>query len=248
MNQSPRLLTQNSELKRVGVWNFSLPAHIIKLSNGQRFNACPNAGSCGRVCYAKFGTYNFPNVKAKHLANLEFVLNDGDAWQAQMIAEIKHKRFSPTRIAHNLPFKTDDKWMAWWIGCGGRAVRIHDGGDFFSIEYLKRWLAIAKANPTVLFYAYTKEVEMLLSETIELPNNFRIIFSYGGKQDHLIDRNLHRNADVFPTLEALQQAGYFDQSDNDLLAVVAPTNKIGIVANRLPVAVKRFAGKTMSEL
>ena len=53
---------------------------------------------------------------------------------------------------------------------------------------------------------------------------------------------------MFPTLEALENAGYYDQSDNDLLAICAPTNKIGIVANNLPVANKRFAGRTMSEL
>ena len=44
-----KLLTQNSELRRVGVWNWTLPAHVVKLSNGERFNVCPNAGACGRV-------------------------------------------------------------------------------------------------------------------------------------------------------------------------------------------------------
>jgi hypothetical protein len=248
MSKLPRLLTQNSELRKVGVYNFSLPAHIIKLSDGQRFNVCPNAGSCGRVCYAKFGTYNFPSVKAKHLANLEFVLNDPDAWQEQMINEVTHKRMNPTFQPHDLPYDTNDVWLNEWVNNGGKAVRIHDAGDFFDERYFQRWTYIAFRAPNVLFYAYTKEISMMLRYLHRLPNNFRIIFSYGGKQDHLIDRNLHRNADVFPTLEALQQAGYFDQSDNDLLAVVAPTNKIGIVANRLPVAVKRFAGRTMSEL
>jgi hypothetical protein len=148
---------------------------------------------------------------------------------------------------HDLPVDPDDTWLRQWVELGGKAVRIHDAGDFYSREYLDRWCSIARKVPHILFYAYTKEVAMVL-EHDDIPLNMRIVFSYGGKQDHLIDRDKHRHADVFPTLQALQDAGYFDQSDNDLLAVTAPTNKIGIVANNLPVAIKRFDGRTMSAL
>jgi hypothetical protein len=240
-----RLLTQNSELRRVGVWNWTLPAHTLKLSDGSWFNTCPNAGACGRVCYAKMGTYLFSNVRRRHLQNLEYVLHNPDWWQ-HMSIELEHKRFRATGKAHDLPHDESDEWLHRWVNNGGRAVRIHDAGDFFTEDYLCDWFDIAMAHPDILFYAYTKEVEMVKRDFI--PENFRIAFSYGGKQDHLIDRELDRHADVFPTKEALEAAGYFDQSDNDLLAVVAPTNKIGIVANNLPVANKRFAGRTMSEL
>jgi hypothetical protein len=100
----------------------------------------------------------------------------------------------------------------------------------------------------VLFYAYTKEIEMLIEVADRIPENLRVIFSYGGRQDHLIDRDRHRHADVFPTLERLVEAGYWDQSDNDLIAITAPTTRIGIVANNLPVARRRFDGRTMSDL
>ena len=241
-----RLLTQNSELRRVGVWNWTLPAHVVQLNDGKRFNTCPNAGACGRVCYAKMGTYLFGNVRARHILNLEYVLYGGDAWQEQMAGEIAHKRMRPTLKAHDLPFDADDLWLSDWIHSGGRAVRIHDAGDFFSLEYLGRWISLARSFPDVLFYAYTKEVTMVKS--VVLPDNFRVAFSYGGKQDDAIDRLIDRHADVFPTLAELVGAGYFDQSDNDLLAVVAPSHKIGIVANNLPVAIRRFGGKKMSEI
>jgi hypothetical protein len=39
-------------------------------------------------------------------------------------------------------------------------VRIHDAGDFYSLEYLLLWLEIVKACPNVTFYCYTKEVKM----------------------------------------------------------------------------------------
>ena len=248
INPPKRLLTQNSELKKVGVWNWTIPAHVIKLTNGERFNCCPNAGSCGRVCYAKFGTYNFSNVKARHLLNLEYVLYDGDLWEAQMIREVLHKRMMYTSRPHDLPVDPADTWLTLWARCGGKSVRIHDAGDFYSPQYLMRWINIARKAPHVLFYAYTKEVAMVIEYQGIMPDNLRILFSYGGRQDNLINRDKHRHADVFPTLQALQEAGYFDQSDNDLLAVTAPTNRIGIVANNLPVANKRFDGRTMSAL
>jgi len=240
------LLTQNSELRRVGVWNWTIPAHVVDLGDGTRFNCCPNALACGRVCYAKFGTYTFSNVRRKHLANLMMVLETPKKWQTEMAIELAHKRMRPTGKPTQIDHDPNDEWLAGWIADGGVAVRIHDAGDFFSEDYLQLWINLAEDCEDVMFYAYTKEVDML--KNTRLPTNFRVIYSYGGKQDHMIDRNTDRHADVFPTLEALTKAGYYDQSDNDLLAVCAPSNKIGIVANNLPVANKRFDGRTMSDL
>lgn len=241
-----RLLTQNGELRRIGVWNWTLPAHVVQLADGTRFNTCPNAGQCGRVCYAKMGTYAFSNVRRRHLLNLEYTLRDGDRWERQMSAEIGHKRMNATGIPHDLDHDPEDDWMSNWVTTGGKAVRIHDAGDFYSAEYLSRWARIAAENPHVLHYAYTKEVAML-KET-RLPHNMRVIFSYGGKQDNLIDPDTDRHADVFPNAGELERAGYYDQEDSDLLAITAPTTRIGIVANNLPVANKRFAGRTMRNL
>ncbi len=245
-----RLLTQNSELRKDNIWNWSLPAHVVKLTDGTNFNVCPQAGSCGRVCYAKFGTYNFSNVRGRHIKNLEYTLQEPDAWQQQMIDELGNKRFRPKgqpRTVDGLPtWCTGHDWTDRWLDNGGAAVRIHDGGDFYSWQYLELWLEIARQVPDVLFYSYTKEVALFRNYAHKMPANFQYVFSYGGKLDHLIDPNNDRHADVFPTLTTLLDAGYTDQSNNDLLAVLLPTNKIGIVANNLPVANKRFAGRPMS--
>jgi hypothetical protein len=245
---SDRLLTQNSELRRNGIYNWTIPAFNIVLSDGSRFNCCPNAGSCARVCYARFGTYRFSNVAKRHLHNLEYLLQYPDAWETQMLNETAQRRFAPSGKPHTLPIPHDDRFIASWSASGGKAVRIHDAGDFFELGYFLRWVHIAEQRPQILFYAYTKENEMIMPFLSTLPENMRIIFSYGGRQDHLIDRDIHRHADVFPTLEALEAAGYFNQEDNDILAAVAPTTRIGIVQNNLPVARKRFAGRSMSEL
>ena len=241
-----RLLSQNSDMRRSGIWNWTIPAHTVRLSDGSWFNACPNAGACGRVCYAKFGAYRFSNVARRHLQNLEMILEAGDLWERRMVEELSHKRFKPSQITHRLPTPPGDDWLEWWRDEGGRAIRIHDAGDFFSEAYLDRWIRIAFAHPHILFYAYTKEVAML--EGAILPDNMRVLYSFGGKQDHLIDRDRHRHADVFPSLETLESRGYADQGENDLLAICHPNHRIGIVRNNLPVAIRRFDGKAMSEI
>jgi len=247
-----RLLTQNSELRKDNIWNWSLPAHVVTLSDGSHFNVCPNAGSCGRVCYAKFGTYLFSNVRGRHIKNLEYTMYYRHTWQAQMMEELRHKRFRPKgeqrHISGIAMWGTGDDWLDHWMNIGGSAVRIHDGGDFYDYDYLAHWQEIAHNIPDVLFYAYTKEITLFRNMYHYFPKNFRYVFSFGGKQDHLIDRENDRHADVFASEQDLIDAGYFNQGDNDLLAVCAPSNKIGIVANNLPVAKKRFAGRRMSEM
>ncbi|MBS2548370.1 hypothetical protein KGQ19_16005 [Catenulispora sp. NL8] len=38
------LLTQNRELKKIGVWNFTLPAWAGRLPDSRTYNTCPSAG------------------------------------------------------------------------------------------------------------------------------------------------------------------------------------------------------------
>lgn len=113
-------------------------------------------------------------------------------------------------------------------------IRIHDGGDFLSQVYAESWLAIARLFPNINFYAYTKEVQ-LFKETLLVvtPSNFTLIYSYGGRQDHMIDREVDRNSDVFPTIEALEAAGYVDIEEDDKLAATHPNPKIGLVVNNI---------------
>lgn len=218
-----RLLTQNAELRRIGVWNWTLPAWAGRLADGRTYNTCPSAGVCAKACYARNGTYRFRNVLARHEANLAYVLDDLPGWTAQMLEETGHKRH-----------------VGGW-------VRIHDAGDFFSDEYLQAWLTIARARPQVTFYAYTKEVERLrrLVEP-DPPANFRWVYSFGGRQDASLDPTRDRVADVFPDDEQLAAAGYADQSDSDLLAVQGPP-LVGIPANNIPAFRRRQAGRSFAQ-
>jgi Gene product 88 len=218
------LLTNgNRELKADGIFTWSLPALAAKLSTGKNMLVCPSAGVCAQLCYARSGTYNFSNVKAAHVRNLELILDDSMGWKTRVSEELKAKRYQENK-----------------------SIRIHDSGDFFSEEYFLLWVDIAKENPHVFFYAYTKEVAMVKRH--QLPDNFVIIFSMGGTQDHLVDKENDRHADVFPSMDALIEAGYTDQEESDLLAATLPTNKIGIVVNNIPHLKKKQGQETFATL
>lgn len=99
-------------------------------------------------------------------------------------------------------------------------------GIFFSRSYYKTWEGLALAFPNVVFYGYSKEVRMLQGER-HIPKNLKLVYSYGGNQDHLIGPR-DRHSLVFPDRESIKKAGYVDATDDDTLAWKAKSNKIGL--------------------
>ena len=92
--------------------------------------------------------------------------------------------------------------------------RIHVAGDFFNEEYFKAWQAIAYANPTRLFYAYTKSLNYWVKLRDYLPSNFVLTASRGGRLDHLIDQyNLRESKVVFSEAEADALGYEIDHTD-----------------------------------
>ena len=246
-----KMLTQNSEMKKDGVFNWTLPAWVVKDSKGVAINVCNQAGGCIKFCYARNGTYNFPAVKAAHLRNLELTRDNLSQFLTDMINELSHKRFLPTGIPRlpdmNRGHLTPE--IARLLDQGAACIRIHDAGDFYSEEYLLAWLTICSNNPNILFYCYTKEVE-LFKRVVgnNAPANFLWCFSMGGRQDHMVDKECDYHADVFTDSFAVEEAGYYSQDSHDLLCVVAPSNKIGIPANNIPHFKKKMAGRSFSEI
>ncbi len=218
------LLTQNRELRREGIFNWTLPAWAGRFADGRTYNTCPEAGACRSLCYARVGTYRFRNVLAAHERNLRMILDTPEEWERQMAEELSHKRY-------------DGKW-----------VRLHDSGDFMSDEYLESWLRLMRGAPNVKFYCYTKSVSRFrrLVEP-DPPDNFLWCYSLGGREDHLLDLDNERHAEVFPGVAELEAAGYHDQTESDLLAVLGPA-KVGIPANRIPHLLKRQGSETFGSL
>jgi hypothetical protein len=207
-------------MRAIGAWNWTLPAWAGRFPDGRTYNTCPSAGICRQVCYALNGTYRWPKVRAKHEANLAFVLDDLPGWEHAMIAELSARRFHGT-----------------W-------VRIHDSGDFFSDLYLLAWLRVIRTRTATNFYAYTKEVARFrrLVEP-DPPDNFLWVYSYGGTQDAALDPAADRVADVFPDEDSIRAAGWHSQEASDLLAVLGP-RLVGIPANRIPHFLKLLGQRT----
>lgn len=240
-------------MRKDGIWNWTLPAWVVQRSNGQHVNVCPQAGACAKLCYARTGTFMFPAVKAAHQRNLDLVLDDLPAWRTLMASELGHRRFRPSGVPR-MPWLGRGHLhpvVANLLDAGAAAVRIHDSGDFLSEEYLRAWLWVAGETPDVLFYAYTKEVALfkgLLTHDRPAPPNFLWVYSLGGRQDHLIDRDRDRHAEVFPDETAIRAAGYVNQDAHDLLCVLSPGHRIGIPANNIPAVRKRMAGQSFGEV
>lgn len=217
------LLTQNSDLKKSGIYGWTLPAHWSTLTDGTKFNTCPNAGVCAAFCYAKNGTYNFSNVKKAHIEKLELVLNTPGKFKELMNEELSKAKYV------------------------GRYIGIHDAGDFFSVQYALDWLDIAVNNPKCIFYAYTKEVEMFKSTLKHsIPENFILIYSFGGKQDNLIDKETDRHSDVFYNYDEMIAEGYNDIAEDDKQAAINENFKVGLFRNNIPHLIKKMGDKKFS--
>lgn len=194
------LLTINGKLKKTNLENMSrvmsFSIPAYKGINGK--TTCPFAKDCVKYCYAKRGNYRFDSVK-KGLQK-RFELTKKEEFITIMQAELFMQR--PTH------------------------VRIHSAGDFYSPEYIQKWVTLAKQNKNIVFYAYTKSVPLF--KGLKLPKNFITIYSFGSKRDDLINTKTDRHSKIFKSHEEMKKAGYIDASDNDLNAI-SRSKKIGLM-------------------
>ena len=200
--------TGNTKLKNtakhfdIKIFNFSIPAGNDKASGKI---TCPFAGSCLKLCYAKKGMYRFGNVERALTKRYE-ASKEADFVQ---------------RINDELSKVKKGKQIY---------VRIHDSGDFYSPSYFAKWLEIARLNPSIRFYAYTKS-HSFIRGNFNLPDNFDLIFSLGSTRDELINQDTERHSKIFKTADEMQAAGYSDSSYLDINATkwVTANHKIGLL-------------------
>lgn len=199
------ILTQNSKLKKTSklaqrrVLNFGIPAY--KSETGKI--TCPFADECVKYCYARKGTFRWPNTINAY-----------------------ERRF---RIARSPDFESI--MNAALLVKNPHFVRVHDSGDYFSEKYMDRWFSIMRANPGIKFYSYTNSVLLIKQNIDDMPHNFDVIFSTDGKQRDKVDKTKDRHAVIFKTVEELESAGYVNASDNDLLATrwYSDNKKVGLI-------------------
>lgn len=97
---------------------------------------------------------------------------------------------------------------------GCKAVRIHASGDFFNQAYFDMWLEIARENPDIEFWAYTKSIGYWVYRIYEIPSNLTLTASYGGRQDHLIEWFKLKNVKVYPAKDLVPDGIGIDNNDD----------------------------------
>ena len=185
-----KLLKQNEKITHSGgdstiYFNIGLPA-LKGLAVDEKTNdfvvvdTCPGAGACKIYCYARKGGYvQWKATSMSQTRVLNYLLNDPQGFKTQLSSEIKkeYNKYNPknTKVV----------------------IRWHDAGDFFSPDYLSLAYSVAKENPNVDFYAYTK---MASVATGNKPDNFKINFSGGAtpEQEKKVDFTKTKHSTVVP--------------------------------------------------
>jgi len=179
-----------------GTNNSKLKKNNIASFDLPQGHTCPFAGECLKFCYAAKGSYRYPAVKNKYSKNYEASLKDTFVDEAN----------ESIKALPNVKF-----------------YRVHSSGDYYNTNYIKKWVEIAKANPTKVFYSYTKSI--ILFKHIETPENLVIIQSEGTKKDSTyLDYN-KPFARIFndknELVDAVNSGNFIDASNNDLNAIKA---------------------------
>ena len=189
--------------KAYRVVSFNLPAGGYEVDN-KSYITCPGADACLALCYARQGTFLFKGSKRVRIDNHQLLLTTHATHGLQGVIDILDEAV-----------KKVTKTVA--------VIRLHDSGDFFKKWYVQAWVEVIKRHPNILFYAYTKSFPMF--KGIDLPSNFRVTYSFGGKWDNKIEGP---NSRIFPTLDDRIKAGYVDGNDSDMPAILGEHN-IGLV-------------------
>jgi len=168
---------------------------------------CPGADACLRFCYGCKGFYQRFKKSIAASQNRRLDATHQDDFVQVITAELQAKRKKLT------------------------AVRIHDTGDFYSQVYFDDWCEIARLNPDVLFYAYTKSLHL---DFTNRPANLKLIGSVGGRWDTAlaamwIKGFIDSIAMIYEPSEKMS-ACHVNVSDSDAQAVYAVKNRylIGI--------------------
>lgn len=145
---------------------------------------CPfRSAGCEAVCYATKGNHQFPSVKDSRSRSFE---------------ESKRDDF-PLRMGYTIRYHMNTKRYKGTV----MILRIHESGDFYSLQYLRKWVQIWKdlEGMPVLFVFYTKSFPFFLMLTEEEKNIIRRMMKSG---------QLSMNLSIDDTTSARQRIAYLE--------------------------------------
>lgn len=131
--------------------------------NTRAIDDCPfRSAGCEAVCYATKGNHQFPSVKDSRSRSYETSKQDD----------------FPLRIDYTVRYHMNTKRYKGNV----MIIRIHESGDFYSIQYLRKWVKAWKSlegMENVLFVFYTKSFPFFLKLTEEEKNFIRRMMKAG---------------------------------------------------------------------
>jgi hypothetical protein len=200
---NPAFTKANRYIFDPSAWSWNLPSGW----------SCPAASEClakadkesGKISYGenmKFRCYSamterYPSVRKRLWANFDAVKGKG-AGDVKKVLEMAFPRKA-------------------------RLIRIHSAGDFFSQAYFDGWLEFIRSKEDVRFYAFTKSLPFWINRINDIPPNFVLQASYGGKHDHLISQYNLKFAKVVWSEEEAMKLGLWIDYDDTLAAQHGPS-------------------------
>jgi len=192
----PGFTTGNTHLGK-GVWTWTLPAGItcpgaFLCKAWTDESGCLKRGGGSKFCCYAARAERFPNVRLKARLNYDLVRNGA----REEIADIIHLL---------IPLKA-------------KKIRIHAGGDFFSLDYTLAWFDVCERNPNIRFWAFTKSIHLIdeaRCRKLGIPSNLKITQSLGGRYDHIRVHGVH-TSQVFLTRKEAEESGLPIDTDDSL--------------------------------
>lgn len=106
-------------------------------------------------------------------------------------------------------------------------MRIHTAGDYFNQKYFDAWLQVARLLPQTIFYTYTKSLRYWVNQLGNIPENFILNASRGGRDDYLIDLYNLKTAEVVYSVEEANAKGL--EIDHDERHAILPLGNFALL-------------------
>lgn len=140
-------------------------------------------------CFSATQEAAFPNVYKSRLYNFELLKHKS---KDQIVELIKNSLPKDVKI-----------------------IRNHVAGDYFNENYFLAWMEVAELFPNIIIYSYTKSLKYWVKHIKNIPKNFILTASRGGKDDYLIDKFKLKSAKVvFSEEEAKDKNLEIDHDDS----------------------------------
>lgn len=199
------------------VWgNAKVPKTTAIIGSLPSGYACPGAKDCKSCFNPKTGKIcDAPNIKYRCY----------DVAAEAYSPQARHLRWHNFNVLRGKSRDEMVEIMLRSIPVQAKAIRLHEGGDFFNQDHFDAWLAVAqRLQPLgVVIYAYTKSLPFWVKRLKQVPKNFRLNASYGGKYDELIGKHDLQYSKVVRSPEEAEAEGLpVNVSDEEALAGEEP--------------------------